>query len=64
VVKNGKVIIKDVTPGHDFGEEIEIVAGLNADDQVITNPADSLVTGQEVKLSRPPYRGIRDEVVT
>jgi RND family efflux transporter MFP subunit len=50
VVKNGKVTIKDVTPGHDFGEQIEIVAGLAADDQVITNPADSLVTGQEVKI--------------
>ena len=57
VVKNGKVIIKDVTPGHDFGEEIEIVAGLNADDQVITNPADSLVTGQEVKIVQAALPG-------
>jgi RND family efflux transporter MFP subunit len=50
VVKNGKVTITDVTPGHDFGAEIEIVAGLNPDDQVVVNPPDSLVSGQEVKI--------------
>jgi RND family efflux transporter MFP subunit len=50
VVKNGKIAITDVTPGHDFGAQIEIVAGLNADDQVVTNPPDSLVSGQQVKI--------------
>jgi len=50
VVKNGKVAITDVTPGHDFGSEIEIMAGLNADDQVVVNPPDSLVSGQQVKI--------------
>jgi RND family efflux transporter MFP subunit len=50
VVKNGKVTVTDVTPGHDFGADIEIVSGLNVNDQVITNPSDSLVSGQEVKI--------------
>lgn len=50
VVKNGKVTVTDVMPGHDFGADIEIVSGLNANDQVITNPSDSLVAGQEVKV--------------
>jgi RND family efflux transporter MFP subunit len=50
VVKNGKVTVTDVTPGHDFGDEIEIVAGLKADDQVVLNPPDSLVSGQEVTI--------------
>jgi RND family efflux transporter MFP subunit len=50
VVKNGKTVLTDVTPGHDLGAEIEIVAGLNADDQVIMNPSDSLVSGQEVHI--------------
>jgi RND family efflux transporter MFP subunit len=50
VVKDGKVTITDVTPGHDLGEEIEIVAGLKADDNVVVNPPDSLVTGQSVKI--------------
>ena len=50
VVKNGKIAVTDVTPGHDFGAQIEIVAGLNADDQIVTNPPDSLVSGQQVKI--------------
>jgi RND family efflux transporter MFP subunit len=50
IVKNGQVALADVTPGHDFGAEIEIVAGLNADDQVVVNPPDSLVSGQKVKI--------------
>ncbi|HVI09896.1 MAG TPA: efflux RND transporter periplasmic adaptor subunit [Candidatus Binatia bacterium] len=57
VVKNAKVTVTDVTPGHDFGEQIEIVAGLKADDQVITNPADSLVTGQEVTIVQASLPG-------
>src|SRR6201993_4150527 len=37
VVRNGKVELTDLTPGHDFGSEIEVVAGLNADYQVVIN---------------------------
>jgi RND family efflux transporter MFP subunit len=50
VVKNGKVALTEVTPGHDFGAEIEVVAGLNPNDQVVVNPPDSLVSGQEVTI--------------
>jgi RND family efflux transporter MFP subunit len=50
VVRDGKVALVDVTPGHDFGAQIEIVAGLKADDQVVLNPTDSLVTGQQVQI--------------
>jgi RND family efflux transporter MFP subunit len=50
IVKDGKVALADLTPGHDFGAEIEIVAGLKADDQVVLNPPDSLVSGQTVQI--------------
>ncbi len=50
VVQNGKVVLKTVTPGHDFGNEIEVVTGLTGQDQVIVNPSDSLVTGQAVQI--------------
>jgi RND family efflux transporter MFP subunit len=50
VVRDGKVVLADLVPGHDFGVEIEIVAGLKADDQVVVNPPDSLVTGQQVQI--------------
>jgi RND family efflux transporter MFP subunit len=50
VVREGKVALLNVTPGHDFGAEIEIVAGLKADDQIVLNPPDSLVSGQAVQM--------------
>lgn len=50
IVRNGKVELTDITPGHDFGNQIEVVAGLKADDQIVVNPPDSLVSGQEVKI--------------
>jgi RND family efflux transporter MFP subunit len=50
IVKDGKVTVTDVIPGHDFGNEIEIVDGLNANDQIVINPPDSLVSGQEVQI--------------
>src|SRR5579862_6412177 len=50
VLKEGKVVLTTVTPGHDFGNEIEIVSGLKADDHVIINPADSIVAGQPVQI--------------
>jgi len=57
VVKDGKVVVSPVTPGHDFGNEIEIVAGLNPDDQVIINPPDSIASGQEVKIVQASLPG-------
>ena len=50
VVKNGKVELRRVTPGRDLGERIEILAGLSAEDQVILNPPDSIVSGQAVQI--------------
>jgi RND family efflux transporter MFP subunit len=57
VVKDGKVTVTDVTPGHDFGDQIEIVAGLNASDEVVVNPPDSLVSGQEIKIVQATLPG-------
>jgi len=57
VVKNGKVEVTDVIPGRDLGDQIEIVSGLKADDQVIVTPADSLVTGQNVKIVQAKLPG-------
>ena len=57
VVKNGKVVLTPVTPGHDFGNEIEIVAGLAANDQVVINPPDSIVSGQQVQIVQATLPG-------
>ena len=56
-VKSGKVDLVAVTPGHDFGSQIEIVSGLNAEDQVIINPPDSIVSGQQVQIVQATLPG-------
>jgi RND family efflux transporter MFP subunit len=57
VVREGKVALTAVTPGHDFGDQIEIVSGLKSDDQVIVNPPDSIVSGQEVQIVKATLPG-------
>jgi multidrug efflux pump subunit AcrA (membrane-fusion protein) len=56
-VKDGKVVLSAVTPGHDFGNQIEIVAGLKAGDQVVVNPPDSIVSGQQVQIVQASLPG-------
>jgi RND family efflux transporter MFP subunit len=50
-VSNGQVTIKTVTPGHDFGDTIEILDGLDGGESVIVNPPDSIATGDKVQLA-------------
>ena len=57
IVKDGKVVLTAVTPGHDFGNQIEIVAGLKPDDQVIVNPPDSILSGQQVQIVQATLPG-------
>jgi RND family efflux transporter MFP subunit len=57
IVKDGKVALTAVTPGHDFGNQIEIVSGLKPDDQVIVNPPDSIVSGQPVQIVQATLPG-------
>jgi RND family efflux transporter MFP subunit len=54
-VSNGQVVMKPVTPGRDFGDRIEIVHGLTADDTVVLNPPDSITAGEKVQIA-PPTR--------
>ena len=58
IVKNGKTIsLIPVTPGRDFGTEIEIVAGLKGDEWVVLNPSDSLTEGAMVRAAETPMQG-------
>ena len=47
---DGKVHLKPVTIGRDFGTKLEILSGLNPDEQIVMNPADSLEDGQQVNV--------------
>lgn len=45
-----KVHLKAINIGRDFGTKVEILGGLDANDQIVLNPADSLEDGQEVNV--------------
>jgi len=53
VVRNGRAALLPVTLGRDFGTEVEVLSGLDANERVITNPPDSLEDGQEVRSATP-----------
>jgi RND family efflux transporter MFP subunit len=57
IVEDGKVVLATVTPGHDFGNQIEIVSGLKPDDQIIVNPPDSILQGQKVQIVQATLPG-------
>jgi RND family efflux transporter MFP subunit len=51
VVRNGTAEVIPVTIGRDYGSNVEIVKGLLPTDNVILNPADSLVSGTAVQIA-------------
>lgn len=56
---NHRAQLKPITIGRDFGAEVEIVAGLSGAEQIINNPPDSLVSGEEVRIT--PAEGGRNK---
>lgn len=57
-VENGnRAALKNVVLGHDLGSQVEVVSGLTPDDFVITNPPDSLVSGEIVRIATPDHSG-------
>ncbi len=53
VTPDQRVALKNVQLGRDFGTQVEILSGLDANDQVIVNPSDSLVAGTQVRVVKP-----------
>ena len=52
-VIDDRVQLIPITIGRDFGSEVEVVTGLNGDEKLIVNPADSIVSGQPVRIAQP-----------
>jgi RND family efflux transporter MFP subunit len=50
---DNKVQLRSVKLGRDFGNTVEVLAGLNADDRVIVNPPDSIADGMAVQVEQP-----------
>jgi RND family efflux transporter MFP subunit len=54
VDQSGRVRLALVKLGRDYGTTVEVLAGLDATDRIIVNPADSLADGDVVTLVRAP----------
>ena len=52
IVRDNRVQLVPIRIGRDFGSAVEVISGLNGDDAVILDPADSLENGMEVKVAQ------------
>ena len=57
IVRDGKAELVRVTPGHDYGDSMEILSGLQPTDDVILSPSDSLTTGTPVQIGASKMGG-------
>jgi RND family efflux transporter MFP subunit len=48
---NGRVRLQPVALGRDYGNSVEVVSGLNGDEQIIVNAPDSIENGQVVRVA-------------
>jgi RND family efflux transporter MFP subunit len=53
VDKGGKVALRPVNIGRNFGESVELLDGVTAGDRLVLNPSDSLAEGDVVALAPP-----------
>src|ERR1700678_3581437 len=51
--QGGQVKLHNVTQGRDFGNTVEVLNGLTADDLVVVNPPDSITDGAQVRIAKP-----------
>jgi multidrug efflux system membrane fusion protein len=53
VDKDGKVHLRSINIGRDYGATLEILGGIDVSDQIVINPSDSLEDGQQVHVAEP-----------
>ncbi|HVV02101.1 MAG TPA: efflux RND transporter periplasmic adaptor subunit, partial [Verrucomicrobiae bacterium] len=51
VLPDGRVELRNIKIGRDFGKTMEVLSGVTATDRVIFNPSDSLVSGMAVRVA-------------
>jgi len=54
------VKLKSIVQGRDFGNIIEVLSGIEADDLVVVNPPDSITDGAPVHLAPPAAEPAKD----
>ncbi len=50
LTKDNKILLKSIAISRDFGNEVEINAGLNPGERVVLNPPDSAFNGEKVRV--------------
>jgi RND family efflux transporter MFP subunit len=50
---DNKVVLKSIQLGRDFGDSVEVTAGLSAQDKVIDSPPETLQSGDIVQVAPP-----------
>jgi multidrug efflux pump subunit AcrA (membrane-fusion protein) len=58
-----KVVMKPIKIGRDFGDSVEVTAGLTASDRVIDSPPETLQAGDQVQLAATPPAGTQPAAV-
>jgi multidrug efflux pump subunit AcrA (membrane-fusion protein) len=53
VGEGNKVVFKSIQLGRDFGDTVEVTAGLDPQDRVIDSPPETLQSGDAVQLAAP-----------
>lgn len=53
--------LKSIVQGRDFGSTIEVLSGIEADDNVVVNPPDSITDGVAVRIASPPPDQAKDK---
>ncbi len=59
VGSDGKIQLRPITIGRDYGATLEILGGVEAGDRVVINPTDSLEEGQKVQVAPENQGGQR-----
>ena len=57
VSSDGKVQLRHISIGKDYGTTLEVVGGIDVNDRIIVNPADSIEDGQQVNVAQPKQGG-------
>jgi len=52
VDQNGIVHLRPISIGRDYGATLEILGGVDSNEQIIINPSDSLEEGQKVRIAQ------------
>ncbi len=53
VGSDNHVQLRSVRLGRDFGNTVEVLSGISADDRIVDNPPDSLADGDQVEIAQP-----------